>query len=118
MSSMAMYMIENDLDPFLHSDHTERDEINPIYDDSPSEDIFLSENSDDIPISLTGSVVRLKSGGPLMTIQEEEDNNFVCRWFNGEIIKSASFNINEVNFIDNSPVPVKVTSGFDDDIPF
>jgi uncharacterized protein YodC (DUF2158 family) len=32
-----------------------------------------------------GDVVKLKSGGPLMTIERKKGNYFYCVWFNGPI---------------------------------
>ncbi|MGL5646545.1 MAG: YodC family protein [Clostridium sp.] len=39
-----------------------------------------------------GSVVRLKSGGPLMTIVGNGfDGGYTCRWFAGDEVKEGNF---------------------------
>ena len=51
-----------------------------------------------------GDVVRLKSGGPLMTIsntqQKEPHYSSLCIWFDGQTVCSSDF---------NAPMLVKVT---------
>jgi uncharacterized protein YodC (DUF2158 family) len=37
-----------------------------------------------------GDVVRLKSGGPLMTVVEIEEGYAFCQWFNDKKLESAS----------------------------
>ena len=44
-----------------------------------------------------GDTVRLKSGGPLMTVSSLlESNEIMCTWFNGDELKSAAFPIDTV----------------------
>ena len=39
-----------------------------------------------------GAIVRLKSGGPKMTVKSEDVNqNVVCTWFSGDDVKEATF---------------------------
>lgn len=40
-----------------------------------------------------GTVVRLKSGGPKMTVQQENDmdSTLLCTWFNSTEVKRYSF---------------------------
>ncbi|WP_283629233.1 YodC family protein [Shewanella baltica] len=43
----------------------------------------------------SGDVVRLKSGGPLMTVAyvEEDYGTCTCNWFNDKKLESSSFSI-------------------------
>ena len=61
------------------------------------------DNYDTEEVNEIGDTVRLKSGGPLMTIEEVDDEVFTCRWFNKDNdLKSAQFYKNEIEFdIDN-----------------
>jgi uncharacterized protein YodC (DUF2158 family) len=45
-----------------------------------------------------GDIVRLKSGGPDMTVKEvsENSNEYVCRWFSGSRLSQASFEADTV----------------------
>jgi uncharacterized protein YodC (DUF2158 family) len=56
--------------------------------------------SDDVTVQapvpfVVGDVVRLKSGGPLMTVggfAKDDDGNLVdVTWFSGDIVKDSSF---------------------------
>jgi uncharacterized protein YodC (DUF2158 family) len=38
-----------------------------------------------------GDVVQLKSGGPSMTIEREEEGGYHCKWFDGETLLSYCF---------------------------
>lgn len=38
-----------------------------------------------------GDVVQLKSGGPKMTIANEEQGEFICLWFSGDERMSGKF---------------------------
>ena len=40
-----------------------------------------------------GDTVRLKSGGPLMTIESIEDNRAFCNWFSNDELKNGTFNV-------------------------
>ena len=40
-----------------------------------------------------GDTVRLKSGGPLMTIESIEDKKAFCNWFSNDELKNGTFNI-------------------------
>ena len=47
----------------------------------------------------TGDIVQLKSGGPDMTVTEENDYNpgtFDCQWFAGRKLESGSFPIDSL----------------------
>lgn len=47
----------------------------------------------------TGDIVRLRSGGPLMTIKEINNDILSCRWFNSDnALNSAEFNKDEIYF--------------------
>lgn len=39
----------------------------------------------------TGDIVRLKSGGPAMTVDKVNNSKISCVWFNEEHLKSAIF---------------------------
>lgn len=40
----------------------------------------------------TGDIVKLKSGGPEMTVQKElAENHFRCQWFAGKKLESGPF---------------------------
>lgn len=40
----------------------------------------------------SGDIVRLKSGGPAMTVQSEmSDGTLLCQWFVGQKVESAYF---------------------------
>ncbi|PBI78642.1 hypothetical protein A9993_02420 [Rahnella victoriana] len=45
-----------------------------------------------------GHVVRVKSGGPLMTVVILENGNggYKCQWFNGSILESGFFPLNSL----------------------
>jgi len=44
-----------------------------------------------------GDIIRLNSGGPLMTIQNINNNTFICRWFDkNNTLQSEKFNILEI----------------------
>lgn len=52
-----------------------------------------------------GMTVKLKSGGPLMTVIEAKDGSdvWVCRWFdNKQQLQTASFNGHELKEVDDS----------------
>jgi|SRR5581483_233692 len=39
-----------------------------------------------------GDIVRLKSGGPAMTVQQSDDQQIIsCSWFASDVLKAASF---------------------------
>ncbi|MGF1718336.1 YodC family protein [Photobacterium chitinilyticum] len=38
-----------------------------------------------------GSLVTLKSGGPVMTVQSEYDQNYSCQWFAGKKLDHGTF---------------------------
>jgi uncharacterized protein YodC (DUF2158 family) len=38
-----------------------------------------------------GDIVRLKSGGPQMTVREEKKGALVCDWFEGDKLRRESF---------------------------
>lgn len=46
-----------------------------------------------------GDVVKLKSGGPAMTITFIDGENLVCEWFERDTNKRASFHINALQQI-------------------
>ena len=49
-----------------------------------------------------GDVVRLKSGGPSMTVlANEEDIDFIiCQWFDGEELKDGSFSPESLDMVE------------------
>lgn len=50
-----------------------------------------------------GDVVRLKSGGPLMTIQEcEEEGRYFCVWFSGDEPKYGTFSGEQLKLFKSS----------------
>ena len=52
-----------------------------------------------------GDTVRLKSGGPLMTITQltyAEPPNFICRWFEGDKMKQDVFPPEGLLIVDSS----------------
>jgi uncharacterized protein YodC (DUF2158 family) len=54
-----------------------------------------------------GDVVKLKSGGPMMTVYSEgEDGHLVCQWFEGSDVKSASFPTASLQAAEAPPKPV------------
>ena len=61
---------------------------------------YNEENSDEIEEEHEiGDTVRLKSGGPLMTIEEVDDEVIICRWFNIENnLQNAQFYKVEIDF--------------------
>lgn len=38
-----------------------------------------------------GDIVKLKSGGPDMTIQSNTDNGYYCQWFAGKKLERGAF---------------------------
>ena len=44
----------------------------------------------------TGDTVRLKSGGPIMTIGGEMPGGWKCHWFNGKELKEGLFYLQEL----------------------
>ena len=54
-----------------------------------------------------GDVVKLKSGGPEMTIEGiVYDENVTCSWFDGCKLRSGSFNIRAIQHLIKEPEPV------------
>lgn len=47
--------------------------------------------TDEEPTFKPGQVVRLKSGGPSMTVSFEEHGLTACQWFTGPKLESAKF---------------------------
>ena len=43
-----------------------------------------------------GSTVRLKSGGPLMTVRWTKENEAFCDWFAGDDVKHAPFKLSQL----------------------
>jgi uncharacterized protein YodC (DUF2158 family) len=67
----------------------------------------INENTD-----LTGRVVRLKSGGPLMTAASRHEGRWWCRWFSGEGEPHLwSFDAHELELYEPAPSPVPGPSG-------
>ena len=52
-----------------------------------------------------GDTVKLNSGGPLMTIQHFNDDKCVCRWFDGNELKSSEFYNSEIYVSEESKIP-------------
>lgn len=40
---------------------------------------------------IVGDIVKLKSGGPEMTVQRERDSYYTCQWFAGKKLESGVF---------------------------
>ena len=38
-----------------------------------------------------GQVVRLKSGGPKMTVKYQRQGDWICTWFSGDEMKEGAF---------------------------
>jgi uncharacterized protein YodC (DUF2158 family) len=53
-----------------------------------------------------GDTVKLRSGGPLMTIYAIDSDEISCQWFNNDEIKGATFNSEVLIF----HAPVKLGS--------
>ncbi len=48
-----------------------------------------------------GDVVQLKSGGPLMTVSDIEDEDVYCNWFDkNDKLVSSSFRILQLKIVD------------------
>jgi uncharacterized protein YodC (DUF2158 family) len=59
-----------------------------------------------------GSVVRLKSGGPQMTVRDVVDGGWaVCDWFDGKEAKTANFQTDQLDLVDQSPKTMPVRRG-------
>jgi uncharacterized protein YodC (DUF2158 family) len=50
-----------------------------------------------------GDEVRLKSGGPMMTVSAVEEDEAICLWFEGQKQKVNRFNI--VTLVHKSDIP-------------
>lgn len=50
-----------------------------------------------------GDVVKLKSGGPIMTIQSVNENSAYCVWFDGTKIKERDFVLDVLVLHSNIP---------------
>jgi len=71
-------------------------------DDSYDDNYDEEDNDNSREEHEVGDTARLKSGGPLMTIEEVDDEVVTCRWFNKENdLKSAQFYKNEIEFDTN-----------------
>lgn len=44
-----------------------------------------------------GDVVKLKSGGPLMTVKFVEDDSAYCEWFAGTKVEGSRFDVAQLN---------------------
>jgi uncharacterized protein YodC (DUF2158 family) len=51
-----------------------------------------------------GDAVRLKSGGPLMTVKSLQGNDVICVWFEGEMKKESEFLAATLERDDGGPV--------------
>jgi uncharacterized protein YodC (DUF2158 family) len=68
-----------------------------------------------------GTIVRLNSGGPLMTVQHVNDDICICRWFDNKELKSSEFNLNEICSVSSREKIPEITIDEDDldcDMPF
>jgi uncharacterized protein YodC (DUF2158 family) len=50
-----------------------------------------------------GDIVRLKSGGPAMTVQVRSADLLYCVWFSGRELKSGTFDDNMVVKVEGAP---------------
>lgn len=46
-----------------------------------------------------GSIVKLKSGGPDMTVYAAERSHRYCQWFAGKKLERDSFHIDTIEFV-------------------
>ena len=60
---------------------------------------------------VVGDVVQLKSGGEAMTIEEIDDDDISCVWFEGKRVQRATFVAATLKKYVRSPVGVSVTRG-------
>lgn len=52
-----------------------------------------------------GDEVRLKSGGPMMTVSAVEEDEAVCHWFEGKLQKFSRFNT--IILISKADIPAR-----------
>ncbi len=57
-----------------------------------------------------GDTVRLKSGGPQMTVNSIEDNVIKCQWFDGNNLKEGVFHKDQLEVEPDEPY----VGGFND----
>ena len=58
-----------------------------------------------------GDVVRLKSGGPLMTVEKRVPTGIQCTWFDGMNVMSHSFRPESLVLADTSKGDVTIQMG-------
>ena len=51
----------------------------------------VSRTFNEYPDFNVGDIVRLKSGGPNMTVDNASSSRIICTWFEGEILHSQDF---------------------------
>lgn len=59
----------------------------------------------------TGDIVRLKSGGPGMTVESvHQDGRIFCHWFSGNKLEAGSFEPDAID-LEDSLIPLKKPAG-------
>jgi uncharacterized protein YodC (DUF2158 family) len=55
-----------------------------------------------------GDVVRLRSGGPQMTVREEKKGAVICDWSEGDTTRRDSFYVEQLTPVDRAPDDLEI----------